>query len=137
MKKSSKKINYIRAIGRRREASVRVRLFSGKGENLVNEKKESEYFPGLIASRLLSKPFDLTDLKGKYYYTAKVVGGGKNGQLEALALGISRAIVKLSTDKYRFILKKAGLLTRDSRAKLRRMVGTGGKARRKKQSPKR
>lgn len=137
MKTSSKKNNYTYAVGRRREASARVRLFSGKGESLVNGKKVSEYFQGLVSSKLLSKPFEVTDTQGKFFYTAKIVGGGKNGQLEALVLGVSRAMVKLSADKFRFALKKAGLLTRDSRAKLRRMVGTGGKARRERQSPKR
>ena len=74
---------------------------------------------------------------GKYYVTVKVVGGGKKGQLGATVHGIARALAKLDADTLRAPLKKAGLLTRDSRVRERRKVGTGGKARRKKQSPKR
>jgi len=137
MKKNSKKNSFTYSVGRRKESSARVRLFAGKGENLVNGKKESEYFQGAVLSKLLAKPFDVTESVGKFYYTARIVGGGKSGQLEALILGISRALSKVSPDKFKFLLRKAGLLTRDSRARLRRMVGTGGKARRMKQSPKR
>ena len=137
MKKSSQKTNFTYAIGRRKESSTRVRLFSGKGENLVNGKKEGEYFQGQVFLKRLLIPFEITDSVGKYYYTARIIGGGRNGQLEALTLGLSRALAKVSPDKFKFMLKKAGLLTRDSRARLRRMVGTGGKARREKQSPKR
>jgi small subunit ribosomal protein S9 len=135
--KTSSKINYTYTVGRRKEASARIRLFSGKGENLVNGKKENEYFQSPLLAKPLSRPFDITEASGKYYYTAKVFGGGRDGQLDAVVLGISRALAKVSPDKFKFLLKKAGLLTRDSRARLRRMVGTGGKARREKQSPKR
>jgi len=137
MKKNLKKNNITYAVGRRKESSARIRLFEGRGENLVNDKKESEYFQGVVLSKLLVKPFDATESEGKYYYTARIVGGGKNGQLDALVLGIARALAKVSPDKFKFLLRKARLLTRDSRARLRRMVGTGGKARRMKQSPKR
>jgi len=74
---------------------------------------------------------------GKYYVTVKVVGGGKNGQLDAVVHGIARAFDKADREKFRPPLKRAGLLTRDARVRERRKVGTGGKARRKKQSPKR
>jgi small subunit ribosomal protein S9 len=83
------------------------------------------------------RPFGATETSDKYYFTAKVLGGGKNGQLEAVVLGISRALVSISSEKNRSPLKKLGLLTRDSRIRQRRMVGMGGKARRQKQSPKR
>ena len=122
---------YTFAVGRRRSASARVRLYKGTGENMINGKKVIEF----IAQ--LAKPFKLTETVGKYFFTAKVAGGGKEGQTEAIIHGISRAFVKLDPEKFRVVLKKANLLTRDSRVRLRRMVGTGGKARRKKQSPKR
>lgn len=131
----AKKFTY--AIGRRKSSSARVRLFKGKGENLVNGKKLNEYFPGKLAEVALQKPFKAVDVEGKFYFTARIVGGGKNGQLDALVHGISRALESYKSEKFRKPLKKAGLLTRDSRVRLRRMVGTGGKARRKKQSPKR
>lgn len=129
--------NYTFAVGRRKSSSARVRLFKGVGENLINGRKISEIYENKIAEAVLNKPFKLTGTVGKYFITAKVVGGGKEGQLEAVVNGIAKTLTKLDSDKFRTILKKNNLLTRDSRVRLRRMVGTGGKARRKKQSPKR
>jgi len=79
----------------------------------------------------------LTDLAEKYTATIKVLGSGRISQLLAIRHGLARAIVKLDSDKFKTILKSAGLLTRDSRKRQRRHIGTGGKARRRKQSPKR
>jgi small subunit ribosomal protein S9 len=132
-----RKINYIYAVGRRKKASARIRLFKGKGESMVNGKLIAEYFPGLVSRDIWSKPFKTVDVSNKYYVTVKVVGGGKNGQLDAVAHGIARALAKENEQEFRKPLKKLGLLTRDSRVRERRKVGTGGKARRKKQSPKR
>lgn len=129
--------NYTYAVGRRKSSSARVRLFKGAGVNLINDKKVSEVYENKVAEIILSKPFKLTDTIGKFFFTAKVTGGGKEGQLEAIVHGIARALTKVDSEKYRVILKKNNLLTRDPRVRLRRMVGTGGKARRKKQSPKR
>lgn len=133
----AKKKDYIYAVGRRRTAAARVRLFKGRKDNLVNGVKIDEYFPGLISKTVWTRPFKLTDTEGKYYVTVKVVGGGKRGQLGAVIHGISRALSSADVDKFRAPLKKEGLLTRDPRTRERRKVGTGGKARRKKQSPKR
>lgn len=130
MIKNQKK-NYTFAVGRRKSASARVRLFKGIGENLINGKKVVEFKANY------ERPFKLTDSLDKFYFTAVVNGGGKEGQMEAIINGIAKAMVKLNSEKFRVILKKNNLLTRDSRERLRRMVGTGGKARRKKQSPKR
>ena len=135
-KKTSKK-KYTYAVGRRRSSVARVRLFKGKSKNLVNDKPIEEYFPGKVQETKWTKPFNLTETEGKYYVTIKVVGGGKEGQLDASVHGIARAYNKLDKDKFRPSLKGAGLLTRDARIRERRKVGTGGKARRKKQSPKR
>lgn len=120
---------YTFAVGRRKTSTARVRLFKGDGKNLINGKE--------AIGVLVEKPLKITNLIGKYYFTSKVVGGGVKSQLEATVHGISRAIAKLDPEKYRVSLKKEGLLERDSRERQRRMVGTGGKARRKKQSPKR
>ena len=136
MAKNSKP-NYTYAVGRRRSASARVRLFRGKGDTTVNGKLISDYFPGPISEDLWSKPFRTADVTDKYYATVKVVGGGVMGQLDAVVHGIARAFAKLNRDEFRPVLKKAGLLTRDSRTRERRKIGTGGKARRAKQSPKR
>lgn len=133
----AKKLNYIYAVGRRKTSAARVRLFKGKGENTVNGMAIDKYFPGILNKSVWSKPFGLTETSDTYYASIKVVGGGKDGQVKACAHGLARALAKAKEDEFRPILKKAGLLTRDSRERERRMVGTGGKARRQKQSPKR
>jgi len=137
MPRKKTKKNYVYAVGRRRRASARVRLYRGKEENLVNNLVIGKYFPGEAMRTKWQMPFKLTDTLDKYYVTVKVVGGGKKGQLDAVAHATAKAFAELKPEKYREILKKAGLLTRDSRIRERRKVGTGGKARRQKQSPKR
>ena len=132
-----KKIDYLYGVGRRKESSCRVRLYRGKGENTVNGMPVAKYFEGEIAKKALAKPFGATETSDKYYFSAKVSGGGKNGQLEAVVMAIARALVRASVEKNRVPLKKLGLLSRDPRKRQRRMVGMGGKSRRKKQSPKR
>ena len=137
-KKTKKsKINYTYAVGRRKEASARVRLFKGKGETLINGKPIAEYFPGATYEDVWSRPFRVADVSGKYHATVKVVGGGIRGQLDAVVHGIARTLSEENKEKFRGPLKKAGLLTRDPRIRERRKIGMGGKARRKKQSPKR
>lgn len=137
------------AVGRRREAVARVRIYPSKesvlwgespikkGEIYVNEKPIEQYFSSKINKVLYEEPFRITNTIGKYITTIRVEGGGSNGQLEAVIHGVSRALENLDKEKFRPILKKKGLLTRDPRARQRRMVGMGGKSRRKKQSPKR
>lgn len=137
IKKPEEKPTYITAIGRRREAIAKVRLYSGKGESLVNGKPINEYFPEKGAEKIYFKPFEVTKTIGKYFVHIKCVGGGKVGQLGAVIHGISRALSLTDKEKFRPDLKKAKLLTRDSRTRQRRNVGMGGKSRRKKQSPKR
>lgn len=133
----AKKINYTYATGKRKTASARIRLFRGKGENSVNSMSVEKYFPGAINETFWKKPLAVTETLDKYYFTAKIIGGGKSSQLEALVNGIAKALAKISVEKFRKPLKKLGLLTRDARERQRRMVGMGGKSRRKKQSPKR
>lgn len=133
----AKKIDYIYAVGRRKTSQARVRLFRGKGENTVNSVLSSKYFEGELAQKMLAKPMGATEASDKHYYSARVTGGGKDGQLSSLILALSRALVKVSPEKNRLILRKLNLLSRDSRIRQRRMVGMGGKSRRKKQSPKR
>jgi small subunit ribosomal protein S9 len=133
----AKKQNYTYAVGKRRTASVRIRLFKGKGESLVNDIPANKYFPGTINKIILDRPFNLTETLGKYYFSARVIGSGKEGQLDAVVQGVSKALALADREKFRAPLKKAGLLTRDARTRERRMIGTGGKARRAKQSPKR
>ena len=134
-KKPKRKCTY--AVGRRKSAVARVRLFKGEGESLINDTPVTKYFPGDLNQVLFHKPFKLIDAAEKFYVTVKVAGGGKYGQLEAAVHGIARALAEYNAEKFRPVIKKAGLLTRDARIRERRKIGTGGKARRKKQSPKR
>lgn len=144
-KQKSKNNNkpYTYAIGRRKSATARVRLYDKKKvpgtdhQFIVNQKEVSKYFPGEVNEIKYRKPFNLTDTGGQFSISAKVEGSGKSSQLDAVVHGISRALSSYDRDKYRTTLKKAGMLTRDPRAKERRKPGTGGKARRKRQSPKR
>lgn len=129
--------DYTYATGKRRTSSSRVRLFKGSGQHEVNGMPIGKYFPGKVMQYDWELPFKLTDTVGKYYVTVKVAGGGRKGQLGATVHGIARAFSKLDSEKFRAPLKKEGLLTRDPRRRQRRNVGTGGKARRQKQSPKR
>src|SRR3989344_4706489 len=124
------KLDYTYAVGRRRTASARIRVFRGKGAITVNGKPIEKYFPGNLNKQIWTKPLKVVDALDKYYASIKVVGGGARGQLEAVTHGISRALAKLNKDEFRPLLKKAGLLTRDPRTRERRKVGMGGKARR-------
>ena len=123
------------ALGRRRTSAASVRLLSGNSEMTVNDKPISQYFPGVVAKARYSQPFTAAGVT-KYTASIRVSGGGSSGQLDAAVLGLSRALVLVS-EKLKSPLRTAGLLTRDPRKRQRRMIGMGGKARRKRQSPKR
>jgi small subunit ribosomal protein S9 len=132
------KAEVVATVGRRKTASARVRLYPNKKGGIeVNGVGISNYFPGEANKQRYLKPLKVCDLIGKHKITVKVQGSGKKGQLGAVVHGIARAIDQLDTEKYHDSLKQKGLLTRDPRMKERRKVGTGGKARHKKQSPKR
>jgi len=133
---NSKSSKFVYAIGRRKSASARVRLFSGHGDNQVNGKRAEEIFSGKVLVTKLFEPLTITDSLKNYYFTAKIIGGGVMSQLDALRLGISRALVQ-ENDNFKIILRKHDLLTRDPRERERRKVGNSGKARRQKSSPKR
>ena len=151
MPKKTKEIKYFEAVGRRKEAAARVRLYLvnkeklanvfdhkiKQGEIFVNKKPISEYFPTISEKNIYLSPLKITDNENRFAISIIVRGGGKNGQLEAVVHGLARAIEKVDKENYRLTLKKAGLLSRDSRKRERRKPGTGGKARRVKQSPKR
>lgn len=147
--KQTVKKDYIAAVGRRREARARVRLYDHvkpdmvwdkteikKNEMYVNAKPIAEYFGGDVSRHLYTEPFRVAGAQNKYTITIRVEGGGPAGQLDAAVLGISRALSKID-EKYHTLLKKKGFMTRDARIRERRKVGMGGKARRKRQSPKR
>lgn len=129
-------VKYTHSVGRRKQAVARIRLFKGKDESIVNDKPFGKYFPTLVAQGRFLQPFTACSVLDKYYVTIKVNGSGITSQLDACVHGIARALVKVD-EKFKPMLKKQDLLTRDPRKRERRKVGTGGKARRKKQSPKR
>ena len=125
------------AVGRRKTATARVRVYKVAGDYIVNDKVVGQYFSGITnGSTLYNLPFVVTDTLGKYAVSAKVTGSGMRAQVDAVCHGIARALIKIDPE-FRTLLKKQGLLTRDDRMKETRKMGTGGKARRAKQSPKR
>ncbi len=141
--------DFMFAVGRRRAAVARVRVYSKvpdslkfeeiavkKGDLVVNGRIISEYFGGVVAKAKYEEPLKTADVLNKYAITAKVAGGGITSQLGAFVLGVSRALAAMD-EAAKPALRKSGLLTRDPRVRERRKVGTGGKARRTKQSPKR
>lgn len=134
-----KKVSYYEAVGRRKTSTARVRLHIDKIEKefMVNDRPVDKYFPGEVAKKLYLEPFRTTNTIGRFAVTVKVEGGGLSGQVGAVIHGLSRALIKVEPEKFRPILKKRGFLTRDPRAKERRKAGYAGKARAKKQSPKR
>ena len=129
--------NYFYALGRRKSATARVRLSGGKGELTINDKPASEYFAtSKYLQHELIKPFSVLEIDpDKYKVTVKVVGGGHASQVDAIRLGISKALVALNED-YRGTLKRAELLGRDPREKERKKFGLRG-ARKKRQFTKR
>lgn len=130
--------DYILVIGRRKTASARVKLFlNEKGGIEVNGKRIEEYFPGAINQSKYLEPLRTCNVINKYKILITVTGSGKEAQLGAVLHGLSRVLIKLDDEKFHSILKKRGFLTRDPRVRLRRQAGMGGKARRKRQSPRR
>ena len=112
----------IQTTGRRKEAVARVRLRPGTGKILVNGRPFEEYFPILTHQVVAKEGLRITQTEEVYDVDATLDGGGVSGQAGALRLGITRALVALDPDT-RASLKKAGLLTRDSREKERRKYG--------------
>jgi small subunit ribosomal protein S9 len=129
--------NYFYGLGRRKSATARVRLFSGKGDIIINDKPAADYLDGSKSNLSeLVKPFNILELDPeKYHVSAKVAGGGHASQVDAIRLGISKALVELNGD-YRGTLRRAELLGRDPREKERKKFGLKG-ARKQRQFTKR
>jgi small subunit ribosomal protein S9 len=111
------------ATGRRKEAIARVRLAPGTGAWTVNGKSLEEYLPNKLHQQIAKEAFAETGLDGKFDVIARVKGGGMTGQAGALRLGVARALNEIDEEVNRPLLKKAGLLTRDSRIKERKKAG--------------
>ncbi len=123
------------AVGRRKEASARVRLSRGSGEFTVNGKKLSEYCYSDEYNNLALNPLREVDMLEEIDLVVKVRGGGPAGQAVAISHGIARALQKMDPE-LRVPLKQAGFIKRDPRAKERKKVGQPG-ARKKFQFSKR
>ncbi len=130
------KDSYFYALGRRKSATARVRLQSGKGIITINGQPAAEYLADskyLLAK--LQQPFSVLDQENKFDISVVVSGGGHDGQVEAIRLGIAKALVLLNED-LKSTLKRADLLGRDSREKERKKFGLKG-ARKQRQFTKR
>jgi small subunit ribosomal protein S9 len=108
--------------GRRKEAVARVRLVAGHGRVIVNGRPLEDYFPLPFWQAQVRLPLALTKADEQFDVYARVTGGGVTGQAGAVRHGIARALLRTEGD-LRPVLKKAGLLTRDPRAKERRKYG--------------
>ncbi|WP_185859121.1 30S ribosomal protein S9 [Blattabacterium cuenoti] len=124
----------IHTIGRRKRSLARVYLKLGNGLITINSKKLNQYFPRYVHQKVLY-PIKMIDKLNQFDMNIKVVGGGFNGQAEAICLAISRALCQFDL-KHRSKLKSEGLLTRDSREVERKKFGQK-KARKKYQFSKR
>lgn len=150
VEKTEPKVTYYEAVGRRKTASARARLYVvtadtitiksvevKKGEMIVNGKPVEKFFPGDVYQKMYQEPFRTTNTMNRFVTSITTTGGGLDGQLGATIHAISRALIKVDNEKFRPILKKRGFLMRDPRAKQRRKAGFAGKSRARKQSPKR
>ena len=127
--------HYYYAIGKRKTSVAQVRLYTDSGANQVNGKPLEEFFPWDSWQQLISQPMDVTSTHGDFRIVAKVRGGGVVSQAGALRHGIARAL-QIADPTLRTPLKRAGLLTRDSREKERKKYGLA-RARKAKQWTKR
>jgi small subunit ribosomal protein S9 len=129
-------MSYFYALGRRKSATARVRLEKGKGALTINDKPGSEYFAdSQYLLHELERPFVALELENKFDISVKVSGGGHAGQIDAIRLGIAKALVELNPD-YKNTLRRAELLGRDPREKERKKFGLKG-ARKQRQFTKR
>jgi small subunit ribosomal protein S9 len=113
---------YTEAVGRRKSASARVRLYPGAGEIVVNELPYAEYFGRQQDQMVLRQPLVATGTESSYNISIHVKGGGESGQAQAARHGLSRALIVLDAN-LRGTLKSGGFLTRDARVKERKKPG--------------
>lgn len=114
--------HYYEAVGRRKTATARVRLFTGGGQIVVNGRPVEEYFNREVDILQLRGPLDAVDAPQDFDISVLVKGGGINGQAGAIRHGIARALI-LADPNLRPKLKQGGFLTRDARAKERKKPG--------------
>ncbi len=110
------------AVGRRKEAVARVYLNKGAGSIVVNEKEYKAYFPIMYLQNQVELPLKVTETMSSFDIVINVQGGGPKGQAEAIKMGIARVLCEVNPE-YRPLLKKDGLMTRDSRSVERKKFG--------------
>jgi len=111
--------------GRRKTSIARVNILAGTGSITINGRDFEDYFPTVTLQNQIIVPLALTNSRQSYDFKINADGGGVTGQMGAVMLGISRALITVNPE-LRGVLKKAGLLTRDSRAKERKKPGRPG-----------
>ena len=121
-KKANTERNFIYATGKRKSAIARVRITPGTGKVTINKKELNEFYSLETLKAVVMRPFTVANMIEKYDVIATVKGGGFSAQAGAVAHGISKALASIDLDT-RTSLKRAGLLTRDSRVKERRKYG--------------
>lgn len=120
--RTSKPERYFEAVGRRKTAVARVRLFTRAGDFMVNGKLYSSYFPTSELQKIAEDALQKMKLFGRFKVSVKVSGGGPHSQSEALRHGLARSLIKFNPD-FRKRLKRAGYLKRDPRMKERKKFG--------------
>ncbi len=116
------KKNYFSGTGRRKTAVAQVKLTVGNGAVIINNRPFEEWLPNAEERLAVIKPLVVTENAGKFNATVKVTGGGPNGQRDAIAHGIAKALQSFD-DNLKTMLRQHGLLTRDPRAKERKKPG--------------
>ena len=119
-------VQYFEGVGRRKASTARVRVMSGEGRFIVNDKEGEVYFPRLGDLDAILAPLSAAGQEpAKYDITVLVKGGGVTGQTDAVQLGLARALVKMNPD-WVANMRKGGFLTRDARVKERKKPGLKG-----------
>lgn len=122
-------VQQIHEIGKRKTAKARAYVRKGSGVITVNKRPMEEYFTRPTSRLLVQQPLVLTNYVGKYDIIVNVAGGGPSGQAGATRHAIARALLQVDPST-RAVLKKEGLLTRDSRKVERKKPGLAGARRR-------
>ncbi len=113
---------YLHTVGKRKTAIARIWMKPGKGDITINKRTLDQYYLREVSKMAVMQPLELTNTVGKYDIRVNVIGGGLMGQAGAIRHAISRALANQDIEN-RKILKKAGLITRDSRKKERKLPG--------------
>lgn len=117
--------NFFIAVGRRKTSRAIVKMSEGDGRITINGKTIDQYFPLLTQQQEVVQPLKITETHGKFNIEVKSLGGGISGQVDAIKLGIARALVKYNPD-FTSKLREFSLLTRDPRMKERKKYGQKG-----------